>query len=95
MPGPPPSNPNTASTKEVTLHSDSVVHVHNPTTQPQTVMPVPEPPKLPYPPAPAPAPGTIVAHAELPTVQQLIHSPAEAYSSLREEVGLFIIRQLL
>ena len=39
VPGPPPSNPNTASTKEVTLHSDSVVHVHNPTTQPQTVMP--------------------------------------------------------
>lgn len=91
VPGPPPSNPNTASNKEVTLHSDPVVHVHKPTTQTQTVMPVPEPPPLPNP--PAPAPGPTVAHAELPTVQQLIHSPAEAYSSFKEEVGLFVIRQ--
>ena len=58
-------------------------------------MPVPEPPPLPNPPAPAPAPGPTVAHAELPTVQQLSQSPAEAYLSLKEEVGLFIIRQFL
>ena len=38
----------------------------------------------------APAPG----YGHL-TVQQLLHSPKEAFSSVKEEVGLFIIRQFL
>ena len=74
-----------------------------------SVTPPPPPPVTP-PPAlaaasavaervPAPAqltePGPATTYAEQLTVQQLLHSPEEVYTSLKKEVGLFIIRQFL
>ena len=41
---------------------------------------------------PLPAPGP--TYGQL-TIQQLLHSPKEAFSSVKEEVGLYIIRQFL
>ena len=41
------------------------------------------------------APGPATTQQEQLTVQQLLHSPKEVYTSLKEEVGLFIIRQFL
>ena len=48
---------------------------------------------------PAPAqltePGPATTYAQQLTVQQLLHSPQEVNTSLKKEVGLFIIRQFL
>ena len=66
--------------------------------------PVTPPPALAAAPAvaehvPAPAeltePGPATTYAEQLTVQQLLHSPQEVYTSLKKEVGLFIIHQFL
>lgn len=46
-------------------------------------------------PAQLPVPGPAKTYAEQVTIQQLLHSSKEAYSSIKEEVGLFIIRHFL
>ena len=55
-------------------------------TQPQTTAPAP---------AQLPTSGPDKTYAKQVTIQQLLHSPKEAYLSIREEPGLLIIRHFL
>ena len=88
-PAPLPNPP--ATPGPTTIHGHALALVNNPTTPMAAEVPVQEPAPLPTPPAPGPA----ITSGEHLTVQQLLYSPDEAYSSLKEEVGLFIIRQFL
>ena len=63
-----------------------------PATMPDPATPLPAAGPAPLP--TLPVPGLPTTFGQL-TVQQLLHSSAEDYSAVKEEVGLFIIRQFL
>lgn len=92
----------------VTLHEPqpTVAAVGTPSTlAPVSAEVQPTVPAQPPTHAPIQLPGPVQGNDPLPvpgpqpygglTIQQLLHSPSEALSSLKEEVGLFIIRQFL